>query len=104
MFQLQRLLVSLGQGQARQTLQAWAATQELLQIPPLPARTLIRTEPLTLKESERDHILKALEASNWVVGGAFGAAARLGLKRTTLIDRMRRHGLSRDIAQRRFAI
>ena len=41
--------------------------------------------PMTgLEEVERDHILRALEASNWVVGGRNGAAARLGMK-TNLI-------------------
>jgi len=53
------------------------------------------------ESAERDHILKALEACNWVVGGAFGAAARLGVKRTTLMDKMRRRGLSREIFQSR---
>jgi len=76
---------------------------DVLQMLPLSSRILVeKTEPITLKESERDHILKALEQSNWVVGGAFGAARRLGLKRTTLIDRMRRHGLSRGMFQNRF--
>jgi len=72
---------------------------DVLQIPPLPTRTISRTEPVTLKDVERDHILKALEESNWVVGGKSGAAARLGVARTTLIDKMRTRGLSRDIAQ-----
>src|SRR5882672_9746084 len=61
----------------------------------------LQREPVTLAEAERDHILKALEACNWVVGGAFGAAARLGVKRTTLMDKMRRRGLSRKTFQRR---
>ena len=52
---------------------------------------------MTLKDVERDHILKALEESNWVVGGKSGAAARLGVARTTLIDKMRTRGLSRDM-------
>jgi formate hydrogenlyase transcriptional activator len=51
---------------------------------------------VTLEEVERDHILKALEESNWVIGGKIGAAARLGVKRTTLIDKMRRRGLLRE--------
>jgi formate hydrogenlyase transcriptional activator len=50
-------------------------------------------------EAERDHIRKALEESNWVVGGKAGAAARLGVKRTTLIDKMRKRGVSRAMAQ-----
>jgi formate hydrogenlyase transcriptional activator len=53
---------------------------------------------VTLAEAEREHIVKALEESNWLIGGVRGAAARLGLKRTTLIDKMRRHGLSREAA------
>jgi formate hydrogenlyase transcriptional activator len=72
---------------------------DVLQLPPFPSRVPILTEPLTLAEAERHHILKALQESNWVVGGRAGAAARLGLKRTTLIDKMRKRGLSREMAQ-----
>ena len=43
-----------------------------------------------LQEVERDHILRALEASNWVVGGRRGAAERLGMKRTSLVYRMQK--------------
>ena len=43
-----------------------------------------------LEELERDHILRALEASNWVVGGRSGAADRLGMKRTSLVYKMRK--------------
>ncbi len=43
-----------------------------------------------LAEVERDHILRALEASNWVIGGQSGAAARLGMKRTSLVYRMKK--------------
>jgi len=43
-----------------------------------------------LAEVERDHILRALEASNWVVGGRNGAAQQLGMKRTSLIYRMQK--------------
>jgi formate hydrogenlyase transcriptional activator len=49
---------------------------DVLQIPALPTSMQIRTEPITLMEAERDHILKTLEQSNWVVGGKSGAAAR----------------------------
>jgi formate hydrogenlyase transcriptional activator len=48
-----------------------------------------------LQEVERDHILRALEASNWVVGGRNGAAARLGMKRTSLAYRMQKLRISR---------
>jgi len=52
--------------------------------------------PMTgLEEVERDHIVRALEASNWVVGGRNGAAERLGMKRTSLVYRMRKLRISR---------
>jgi formate hydrogenlyase transcriptional activator len=71
---------------------------DVLQLPALPRHQQNRTEPLTLAEAEREHILNALQGSNWVVGGASGAAARLGVKRTTLMSKMRRGGLSRQMA------
>jgi len=49
----------------------------------------------TLEEAERKHILRVLEDTHWILGGPSGAAARLGLKRTTLQYRMRKLGLSR---------
>jgi formate hydrogenlyase transcriptional activator len=48
-----------------------------------------------LQDVERDHILRALEESNWVLDGHKGAAARLGMKRTTLQYRMQRLGIQR---------
>ena len=48
----------------------------------------------TLAQVERDHIIATLEATNWVLGGWDGAAARLGLSRTTLISRMQRLGIA----------
>ncbi|MES4786197.1 MAG: Fis family transcriptional regulator, partial [Nitrospiraceae bacterium] len=39
---------------------------------------------IPLQDAEREHILRALRESNWIVGGPSGAAARLGMKRTTL--------------------
>jgi formate hydrogenlyase transcriptional activator len=54
----------------------------------------------TLQESERTLILGALEATGWLIGGPYGAAARLGLKRTTLIARMKKHGIFRPADQR----
>jgi formate hydrogenlyase transcriptional activator len=47
-------------------------------------------KPTTLKECEREHILKAVEAANWVIAGPNGAAARLGIARSTLMYRMRK--------------
>ena len=51
---------------------------------------------LTLEAAEREHILKALETTNWVLAGPRGAAARLGMKRTTLQSRMRKLGVARQ--------
>jgi formate hydrogenlyase transcriptional activator len=50
-----------------------------------------------LGEIERDHILRALDASNWVIGGRSGAAERLGMKRTSLVYRMQKLGISRPV-------
>jgi formate hydrogenlyase transcriptional activator len=55
----------------------------------------------TLRESERLLILGALEATGWLVGGPYGAAARLGMKRTTLIARMKKHGILRPADENR---
>jgi formate hydrogenlyase transcriptional activator len=52
-----------------------------------------------LAEVEKDHIVRALEASDWVVGGRNGAAARLGMKRTSLVYRMQRLGINRQMAE-----
>jgi len=49
----------------------------------------------TLKDAEHEHILQALAETNWIVGGPKGAAARLGLQRTTLFYKMKRLGISR---------
>jgi formate hydrogenlyase transcriptional activator len=49
----------------------------------------------TLAEAERELILQALQDSDWVIGGRDGASAQLGVKRTTLLDKMRRHGIAR---------
>jgi formate hydrogenlyase transcriptional activator len=50
---------------------------------------------LSLVDMERDHILEALEGTGWMVGGRNGAAARLGLPRTTLIAKMQKLGITR---------
>lgn len=49
----------------------------------------------TLEEVERDHILRILQETKWVIGGPHGAASRLGLKRTSLVYRMQKLGVSR---------
>jgi formate hydrogenlyase transcriptional activator len=48
----------------------------------------------TLSDAERAHILGVLKETNWIVGGREGAAARLGVPRTTLISRMQKLGIS----------
>jgi formate hydrogenlyase transcriptional activator len=53
----------------------------------------------TFWDSQRAVILRALDASGWIVGGLRGAAARLGLKRTTLISKMKKLGISRPVRQ-----
>jgi formate hydrogenlyase transcriptional activator len=50
---------------------------------------------LTLEDADRDHIRRALEQADWVVGGRNGAAARLGMKRTTLQSKMKKLGIVR---------
>jgi formate hydrogenlyase transcriptional activator len=49
----------------------------------------------TLEEVAREHILQVLRDTKWVISGPHGAAARLGLKRTTLLSRMARLGIAR---------
>ncbi len=51
---------------------------------------------LTLEAAEREHILKALEATHWVLAGPQGAAAKLGMKRTTLQSRMQKLVINRN--------
>ena len=54
----------------------------------------------TLRGSERALILETLAAVGWVIGGPAGAATKLGMKRTTLIARMKKHGISRPGSER----
>jgi len=67
--------------------------------PPLASlQAAAETESLgavTLEDAERDHIRKILEQTRWVVAGPKGAAARLGIKRSTLYFRMQKLGISR---------
>jgi formate hydrogenlyase transcriptional activator len=69
-----------------------------LSVPLTELKTAIPTQsqPLaTLEGAERDHILRALRDTKWVIGGSSGTAARLGMKRTTLISKMKKLGISR---------
>jgi formate hydrogenlyase transcriptional activator len=54
---------------------------------------------MTLEDSDRTLILETLEQVGWLVGGPRGAAAKLGLKRTTLLAKMKRLGISRPTTQ-----
>jgi formate hydrogenlyase transcriptional activator len=54
---------------------------------------------MTLEDSDRALIIETLEQAAWIVGGPRGAAAKLGLKRTTLLAKMRRLGISRPTPQ-----
>jgi len=56
----------------------------------------IPARPRTLAEAERDHIVGVLREVRWVIGGRNGAAARLGLARTTLIHRMQKLGIYQE--------
>ena len=53
-------------------------------------------EALTLEAAERDHIVRVLRQTDGAIAGTDGAAARLGLKRTTLYSKLRKLGISRD--------
>ncbi len=55
--------------------------------------------PIRLEAVERDHIMRVLRETGWVIGGPTGAAARLGLNRTTLNHRMRKLGINRPQLQ-----
>ncbi len=61
------------------------------ELPPVPDAV----QPLTLEDAEREHIRRVLEQTKWVVGGPNGAAARLGMKRTTLQSKMKKLGIVR---------
>ena len=67
-------------------------------------RTRTLHSSMTLEDSERALILETLEQAGWIVGGLRGAAARLGLKRTTLVAKMRRFRISRPILQERTSV
>jgi formate hydrogenlyase transcriptional activator len=54
---------------------------------------------MALEDSDRALILEALEQAGWIVGGPRGAAGKLGLKRTTLLAKMKRLGISRPIPE-----
>jgi transcriptional regulator with GAF, ATPase, and Fis domain len=66
-----------------------------------PSRHRIRTfeSSMTLADTHRALILETLERVDWIVGGPRGAAVKLGLKRTTLLAKMKRMGISRPVPE-----
>jgi formate hydrogenlyase transcriptional activator len=75
-----------------------------LEIPVAQIKPLTKSAPrdslgafTTLEQAEREHILRGLAETHWVIGGPAGAAARLGMKRTTLQSRMIKLGITRPI-------
>jgi formate hydrogenlyase transcriptional activator len=82
-----------------QTIDKHAVTNPL----PVPDKNPLTVTPSqgTFNDSTRALILQALWEAGWVIGGPYGAALRLGLKRTTLIAKMKKLGISRRGARRR---
>ena len=69
---------------------------------PLPVggtKTVTIPAPTNFRDCERAVILHTLETTSWVIGGLHGAASKLGLKRTTLICKMRKLGICRPVLQ-----
>jgi formate hydrogenlyase transcriptional activator len=72
------------------------STGAVFQPPLMPSRrqnSNVSVITKTLEDATRDHVLQTLEETRWVVGGRHGAAARLGVARTTLLSKMRRLGI-----------
>ena len=67
----------------------------------LPGQTSLAAKR-TLAEAQRDHIVEVLRDTRWVLGGDHGAAARLGMPRTTLVYRMRKLGIAREQGSKSF--
>jgi formate hydrogenlyase transcriptional activator len=84
----------------RPTLDVPVAALNGRRTPSVPGSTLSRgLEAETLADADRRHIVAALERTNWVIAGPNGAAARLGIKRSTLQFRMRKLGIVRPAQQ-----
>jgi formate hydrogenlyase transcriptional activator len=74
-----------------------------LSIPRLPSTASNQEDLITLENAERQHILRALKKTHWVIGGASGAAKRLDINRTTLLARMKKMGIERGMASEDFS-
>ena len=72
---------------------------DMLEAPLGELKPLLRTtaDPTTLQDLEREHICRALEECHWVIAGPAGAAAKLGLKRTSLQYKMQKLGIKRRL-------
>ena len=68
---------------------------------PLPSHADGKESPRTLADAERTHIIQALSQTNWVLAGKQGAAARLGMKRSTLQHRMKKLGITRPARRKK---
>ena len=69
-----------------------------LHVPVADLKTALPQDPEpspALADAEREHILRTLKATNWVIGGPGGAAAKLDMKRTTLQSKMQKLGIAR---------
>ena len=62
----------------------------------LPEETATSSEDVSLEATERGHILRVLREAKGMIGGPDGAAARLGLKRTTLNSKLKKLGIKRE--------
>jgi formate hydrogenlyase transcriptional activator len=72
------------------------------EIPPVCTASVVAPVNIkTMADAERAHIVETLRETKWVVGGPRGAAARLGLPRTTLLARMQRLGISSETSRSR---
>jgi transcriptional regulator of acetoin/glycerol metabolism len=69
------------------------STGDTLKVPTLETAAHAGPPPLTLADSERNHILGALERSGWHIKGPKGAAVALGLNPSTLYSRMQKLGI-----------
>ena len=74
-----------------------AVTGPSSSFPSLTSSTSLTSSISTLEEAERQHILRALRQTQWRIAGPKGAAAILGMKRTTLQARMRKLGIRRPV-------
>ena len=91
------VIITTGSELSRQTTERLALSEAAPSRFPTPTEvTTIRT----MADAEREHITAALRATNWVLGGPNGAAAQLGLPRTTVLSRMQRLGIS-NLSRRR---